>query len=71
MSCSTLPSGHDVFAETSSRIALSWSLAVSPEAQRRLQRTIDGGIGFSRRQRPFANAKKSVQASTDRSRSST
>jgi hypothetical protein len=36
-------------------------LASSPEAQRRLQRTIESGIGFFSRQAPFANSKKSAQ----------
>ena len=36
------------FAETSSRMTLSWSLASSPAAQRRLQRTMEGGIGLAR-----------------------
>ena len=69
MSCSTLPAGQDFVAETSSRIPLSWSLAASPADQRRLQRTMEGGIGFSFRQAPLANWKKSVHGSALRSMS--
>ena len=42
-----------------------------PAAQRRLQRTIDGGIGFFSCQAPFAKVGKSVHASARRSMSST
>ena len=63
--------GQSFFAEISSRMTFSWSFASSPAAQRRLQRTIEGGIGFFSRQAPFAKVRKSVHASALRSMSST
>ena len=56
MSCSTLPFGHLVDADTSLRMALSWSFVLSPASKRRLQRTIEGGMGFAARHAPFANS---------------
>src|SRR5882762_8391276 len=44
-------------------MTLMSSLIVSPDRHRRLQRTIEAGIGFCARQFPLAYSKKSVQGS--------
>src|SRR5438105_15060805 len=50
-------------------MSCSTFLVDSPADQRRLQRTIEGGMGFSARHLPLANWKKSWQGSAARSMS--
>src|SRR6266850_4603123 len=57
------------FAGASSRMPRSVSFVVSPDCQRLLQRTIEGGMGLFARQAPLAYSKKLSQGFTLRSMS--